>query len=297
VHVGRIADEKPDVTLYRQGEIPDGFVQIPAGAYLCQGDKENPYSGPRVLRETHDYLMAKYPVTCREYLEFLNELADKDPKQAARRVPREYESSGYYWPKQENGKYVIPTASWLTRTREELKKKARRLATCSVDWEEDWPVYGVSWEDMMAYAAWRREISGQLFTLPHESHWEKSARGTDGRPYPWGHGVDATFCNMGKSHEGGSRPCVVASYPTDESLYGVKGLAGNLHEWCLAVTDEKLPGSRVVRGGSWRQFGVALRSSSRWGVPKTKCSCFSGGRLLCVLRCRTQPLNLEIARA
>jgi len=106
VFIGRLAEEEVAFTLYRDGEIPEGFVQIPAGKFIYQGDKENPHSGPKEIKDVGDAFIAKFPVTCREYVEFLNDLAEKDPEQASKRVPRESEKAGFYWPLGPDGKYL-----------------------------------------------------------------------------------------------------------------------------------------------------------------------------------------------
>jgi serine/threonine protein kinase len=172
VHIERLGEQEINVALYRHEEIPTGFIQVPGGKFIYQGDKD---SDPKEIKDVQDFFIAKYPVTCREYLGFLNDITEKNPKEAAKRVPRESEKSGYYWPKyrrsrklvpggykEKNGKYVIPTKQWLDSAPEEMKKQARRLSHSPIDWAEDWPVLGVSWEDMVAYTVWKTEKTGYI---------------------------------------------------------------------------------------------------------------------------------------
>jgi formylglycine-generating enzyme required for sulfatase activity len=109
----------------------------------------------------------------------------------------------------------------------------------------DHPVVSISWHDATAYAAWLVERTGQPWRLPSEAEWEKAARGSDGREYPWGNHFDQNRCNTSESGIGGTTP--VGSYvagrqiifPTGErqtlqsgaSPYEVEDLAGNVWEW------------------------------------------------------------------
>jgi serine/threonine protein kinase/formylglycine-generating enzyme required for sulfatase activity len=279
VTIGRVADEEVNVTLYRDGEIPEGFIHIPAGKFIYQGDKENPYSGPKEILKIGDCFISRFAVTCSEYLAFLNETALKNPQEAARRVPRNGSKAGLYWPKDEEGRYHIPTEKWMSEAPKALGKQASKLEKSPIWWEEDWPVFSVSWEDLMAYAAWKTGREDLLFSLPHEIQWEHSARGTDGRIYPWGEEIDATFCNSNESHGEGMRPVPVDSFPKDESPYGVRGLGGNCRDLCLNDPGETQTDWRLSRGGFWSHAGVDLRSAYRAGGPSAGVYHFFGGRL------------------
>ncbi|MGV8122349.1 MAG: SUMF1/EgtB/PvdO family nonheme iron enzyme [Candidatus Xenobiia bacterium LiM19] len=142
------------------------------------------------------------------------------------------------------------------------------------DWEdfadpgrEDHPVLNVTWKDARAYCKW---ADGRL---PMEAEWEKAARGTDGREYPWGNTWDDSKCNWDKGPKvpgmadiyGGRGTTPVGSFPSGASPYGCMDMAGNVWEWCSDWYDEDYyknspsrnpsgpskGGYRVSRGGSW----------------------------------------------
>jgi len=142
----------------------------------------------------------------------------------------------------------------------------------------DHPVVNVSWEDAVAYCAWLGRQTGQKIGLPTEAHWEKAARGTDGRIYPWGiQKPDAQRCNYYGSKVGDTTP--VGRYsPAGDSPYGCVDMAGNVFEWCADWFDAsyyaKSPASdpsglasgeyRVVRGGSWYNNTRNVRAAIRF---------------------------------
>lgn len=137
------------------------------------------------------------------------------------------------------------------------------------------PVVGVSWKDAVSFCRWMSKKTGREYRLPTEAEWEKAARGTNGRKYPWGdEAPDSTLCNfndeIGKTTE-------VGSYPQGASPYGCQDMAGNVWEWCNDWYDEdyykRSPqrnpqgpssgGYRVLRGGSWSDSANDLRSAFR----------------------------------
>jgi len=135
----------------------------------------------------------------------------------------------------------------------------------NADWsKKDHPIVNVSWDDAMAYCRWAG------VTLPTEAQWEKAARGTEGRKYPWGDRFDSSklWCSTEKYGDaGGTAP--VGSFPSGVSPYGVLDMVGNVWQWCLDYYDEDFPKgrlasrpdpvndsvgkkeTRVLRGGSW----------------------------------------------
>jgi formylglycine-generating enzyme required for sulfatase activity len=152
------------------------------------------------------------------------------------------------------------------------------------DGKEDHPVVEVTWHDAVAYCNWLAEVTGKAYRLPSEAEWEKGARGTDGRVYPWGNEWDPKRCNSEEGSPGDTTP--VDAYPEGASPYGLLDMAGNVWEWTRSLwgkewgkPDFKYPykpddgrenleaGSdvmRVLRGGSWFYDQRYARCASRY---------------------------------
>jgi formylglycine-generating enzyme required for sulfatase activity len=140
--------------------------------------------------------------------------------------------------------------------------------------KEDHPVVNVSWHDAVAYCNWLSEVTGRPYRLPSEAEWEKGARGTDGRLYPWGNQWDAERCNSFEGDKGDTTP--VGAYPQGASPYGLLDMAGNVWEWTRSV-DKSYPydpddgrenleakGLRVLRGGAFVNDSGYVRCASRY---------------------------------
>jgi formylglycine-generating enzyme required for sulfatase activity len=104
------------------------------------------------------------------------------------------------------------------------------------------PAVYLDWFDAWAYARWKRR------RLPSEEEWEKAARGTDGRRFPWGSDERTGAANIyeGDAAKKWSEP---TAYPLDQSVYGIYDMAGNVSEWTETIdVKTELP---VVRGGNF----------------------------------------------
>jgi len=139
--------------------------------------------------------------------------------------------------------------------------------------KEDHPVVYVSWYDAVAYCDWLAEVTGKPYRLPSEAEWEKGARGSDGRIYPWGDLWDAEWCNGGEGGEGDTTP--VGAYPEGASPYGLLDMAGNVWEFTRSVfknypydpedgrEDPEAEGHRVIRGGAFPSGRRVVRCAGR----------------------------------
>ena len=140
----------------------------------------------------------------------------------------------------------------------------------------DHPVVLVSHADATAFAAWLSAETGVAWRLPTETEWEKAARGTDGRRFPWGGEFDPMRLN---SHDGGPFDTVPAgSIPLGTSPFGMRDAAGQVFEWTATLAD----GDRfIVKGGSWDDKGCGVcRAAARHSRPGTLKHILIGFRLV-----------------
>jgi iron(II)-dependent oxidoreductase len=161
------------------------------------------------------------------------------------------------------------------------------------------PAVRISWHEARAYCAWLTEVwraegviaDDEVVRLPSEAEWEKVARGSDGRPWPWGDGWDETRCNTDELGLGDT--CAVGMFPQGASPYGCLDMAGQVWEWTaslwgkgwsklefkypyepadgrenLAAGDEV---RRVLRGGSFYYYRDSARCAYRYrGSPNRR---------------------------
>ncbi len=240
--------------------IGPGACYIPAGQTLVSDGADGmvPVWVDGLVLQTH-------PVTNRAYLAFLNDLASRGALTDARRwapvLPSQAGDAPQSWQPSAEGPFELPSSGTLR---------------CLLDA----PVVGVSWHGARAFAAWESARTGLHWRLPHELEWEKAARGVDGRRFPWGSGPDPSRACVWSSRARPDGPAAVQEFAADESPYGCRHLAGNVHEWCENVYRPVVPihemrlvwpevgdvDLRTARGASWRSRGLQRALSQRQGL-------------------------------
>jgi len=187
----------PDVILPQYPFEPE-MVFIPAGSFLMGSDLERDRHAHEREQPQHtvylpDYAIAKTPVTNAQYATFLRATHHSPPR---------------HW------RILFLKRRWSPLGRKEH------------------PVVNVTWYDAVAYCRWLSGVTGISYRLPNEPEWEKGARGTDGRIYPWGDAWEAGRCNI----DGGKEDTTpVGAFPDGASPFGLLDVIGNVWEWTRSL--------------------------------------------------------------
>jgi len=283
------AVEPAPVHLPGSDELEPHDCYVPPGWFTAGGDPWALEGLPKRRLWCDGFVMKRFVVTNGEYIRFLDDLVGQGREDdALNRAPRvgtarAADDHTVIYGRDAHGRFVLqPDAE-------------------GHEWLPDYPVLMIDSHCAEAYALWSREQTGLPWRLPGSLEWEKASRGVDGRFHPWGDGFDPSWCCMKESQEGGSLPVVVDSFPVDESVYGVRGLAGNVHDWCaerfvpegapvegarvVAPVPEDDPGPwpvglrRTFRGGMWSGAFRVPRGASRRGALSRNRQAFYGFRL------------------
>jgi formylglycine-generating enzyme required for sulfatase activity len=213
------------------------FMCVPTGTFIM-GSKREEEKPQHNLEIPYDYWMARFPVTNEIYNAYVQAKGIAHPASVDRRIIKwndENSNTEFY-------------NNWDNIT--------------------DHPVLYISWKDALIYCEWLDSIYkdelpfGLVLRLPTEAEWEKAARGTDGRLYPWGNKFDRYRCNTQEAGLRSTSPVEVYS-PQGDSPYGVADMSGNIWQWTRSLFKQypydpddgrenlKTPGYRVMRGSTF----------------------------------------------
>ncbi len=225
------------------------LIYIPPGEFTMGSNSGDSNEKPVHKVYLDGYFIGKYEVTVTQFRKFVITTGYKTQAEVG------------------GGAWILIDNSWKKRAYANWRNPY-------FDQTDDNPVVCVSWNDAVAYCRWAG------LRLPTEAEWEKAARGTDGRKYPWGnHKPDAggTYrINYFPGADGYKFTSPVGSFLPGASPYGCLDLAGNVWEWCsdryredyYSASPKRNPkgppsgSSRVFRGGSWNSNGNAENVSS-----------------------------------
>lgn len=234
--------EKKEFIIELGPKVTMEFVRIPAGRFLMGSDIEGK------KRYVYHHELPQHKVYLDEYLIGRTSVTNKQYEAFA-------QATGYSPPSYWKDRMALP---------------------------EQWPVRDLIWKDAVVFCEWVSRKTGMIVRLPSEAEWEKAARGTDGRIYPWGNQLSEDremLRNMRHlAYDYNSEAAEGRIYPEDASPYGCLDMAGVVRNWVADWYDEKYyasspdrnpPGPasgtyRVVRGGgSWLNTG-RFRSTNRY---------------------------------
>jgi formylglycine-generating enzyme required for sulfatase activity/tRNA A-37 threonylcarbamoyl transferase component Bud32 len=269
----RPGDRDPTpILLPAQGELLPDEVYVPAGWFMAGDDSDEDASLPRCRLWADPFVLSRHHITHAQYIDFINDLVTTGRRaEALEHVPRE--------------RSVLDPLSREAPLYEEQADQTFRLPPNSAMgiWGPDRPVLMINWFSACAYAAWQAARRGEPWRLVGDLEWEKTARGVDGRIYPWGDFSDPSWCRIAGTQEGFRRPTYVGAYPVDESPYGARDLVGNAITWCQDPFSPKVSPAPVVtvpavdmarvnlaqercnRGGSWVTDALYGRAPRRSG--------------------------------
>ena len=245
--------------------VDDGYgelVLVPAGSFTMGDNFGDGLARERPVHkvELDGFYIGKFEVTNAQWRKFRDDPAYEDAKlwPNGRPMPKDQNP---YWTQANNHGGGTPG-------------------------NDNYPVIGVNWDGATAYCNWLSAKTGKKYRLPTEAEWEKAARGTDQRRFPWGNTIDRWYANYvgGQQfdtvrevgfYDGSQRGDLKTQ--SNASPYGAFDMAGNVQEWCqdwygreyYRVSPGKNPKGpstgayRVLRGGSFFYEAPDARTTAR----------------------------------
>jgi formylglycine-generating enzyme required for sulfatase activity len=257
VALGEIGDPRPGVGA-RDGLPQIDWVAVAAGPFPMGSrkdkdpdatDREMPQFACTLIEEP--YRIGRYPVTVAQYEAFV--------------AAGGYHESRYW-----------TEAGWQWRRERQIQGPEGYGPPFETP---NHPRVGVSWYEAAAFCNWLSEKLDSTVELPSEAQWERAARHTDGRIYPWGNELDPGRCNMGDTGIGSTSAAGI--FPSGAAESGAMDMSGNVLEWCRteyrknyedyeAKVRDDLEGesARVLRGGAFGFNRHGVRCAFRyWSGP------------------------------
>lgn len=253
------------------------LVRVPAGKFIMGSDKNKDKMAdynetPQHKVYLEEYLIGKYLVTVAQFAIFVKV---RDYKTAAEKSGSGITLTGSTWD-------IVKGADW----------QHPRGPGSDVSRKADHPVTLVSRFDAVAFCEWASQVSGREVRLPSEAEWEKAARGTDGRNWPWGN--QAPDRDTGNFTMNVKDTTPVGKYsPKGDSPYGCADMTGNVWEWTSSLwkgypydtqdgrEDLHSTNACVLRGGAFNNSQSGVRCASRLcnDFPTVNCAGNSGFRV------------------
>ncbi|MGD8902181.1 MAG: SUMF1/EgtB/PvdO family nonheme iron enzyme [Anaerolineae bacterium] len=268
---------KPDVVEGAGTWAGRDLIRIPNGPFVMGSKDDNELAWDdekpqHTLEISYDYWIGKFPVSNAQFGEFVHSTSFET------RAERE----GWCWV------WNVGQGRWEKKEGANWRLPLGTDSTPAALGQH--PVVQACWHDARAFCEWLNQKhaagrpQGCCYRLPTEAEWEKAARGTDGREWPWGDEFDAQLCNSRDAGTCRTRP--IGSYsPQGDSPYGVADMSGNVWEWTLTLwgedrekpdfvypyaskdgREDQAAGDtffRIIRGGSFKDDKAGVRSACR----------------------------------